>query len=132
MRRVHSHAAAALLNFCEGVEPDAPCLDPIVERLLKLLNPTGNSVKQPKCYVQEQAIMTLAMVDDASEATFGKVNMYTFSLPFVAEKYSRCTALFKHYAVAIERTTQCERARLRKVTGEDHGVRGFNRCVVGR
>ena len=74
--RVHSHAAAALINFCEGVERDTlvPYLDPIVERLLKLLNPTGENAKQPKRYVQEQAITTLAMVADASEATFAKVD----------------------------------------------------------
>jgi hypothetical protein len=81
--RVHSHAAAALINFCEGVERDAlvPYLDPIVERLLKLLNPSGDDAKQPKRYVQEQAITTLAMVADASEATFAKASLtvvYTF------------------------------------------------------
>ncbi|THG94122.1 hypothetical protein EW026_g7285 [Hermanssonia centrifuga] len=71
---VHAHAAAALINFCEGVERDIllPYLDPIVERLLKLLNP-GTAGKTPKRYVQEQAITTLAMVADASEATFAKV-----------------------------------------------------------
>ncbi|KAH9833385.1 ARM repeat-containing protein [Rhodofomes roseus] len=69
--RVHAHAAAALINFCEGVERDTliPYLDPIVERLLKLLNPASGS---PKRYVQEQVITTLAMVADASEATFAK------------------------------------------------------------
>ena len=37
--RVHAHAAAALINFCEGVARDTlvPFLDPIVERLLRLL-----------------------------------------------------------------------------------------------
>ncbi|KAH9918693.1 ARM repeat-containing protein [Amylocystis lapponica] len=73
--RVHSHAAAALINFCEGVERDTliPYLDPIVERLLKLLNPgSTDSAKPPKRYVQEQVITTLAMVADASEATFAK------------------------------------------------------------
>jgi importin-5 len=84
MRSVHSHAAAALINFCEGVERDTliPYLDPIVERLLKLLSPTGPYAGVPgadedrrrvKRYVQEQAITTLAMVADASEATFAKV-----------------------------------------------------------
>ncbi|KZT64897.1 ARM repeat-containing protein [Daedalea quercina L-15889] len=69
--RVHAHAAAALINFCEGVERNTliPYLDPIVERLLKLLNPLSGS---PKRYVQEQVITTLAMVADASEATFAK------------------------------------------------------------
>ncbi|KAI0077247.1 ARM repeat-containing protein [Panus rudis PR-1116 ss-1] len=72
--RVHSHAAAALINFCEGVEREVllPYLDPIVERLLKLLNPGASGGPQPKRYVQEQAITTLAMVADASEATFAK------------------------------------------------------------
>ncbi|KAI0761084.1 ARM repeat-containing protein [Trametes elegans] len=75
--RVHAHAAAALINFCEGVERDTliPYLDPIVDRLLKLLNPgaaTGDASRAPKRYVQEQVITTLAMVADASEATFAK------------------------------------------------------------
>ncbi|KIK57273.1 hypothetical protein GYMLUDRAFT_263322 [Collybiopsis luxurians FD-317 M1] len=71
--RVHSHAAAALINFCEGVERDTllPYLDPIVERLLKLLNPDADP-SQVKRYVQEQVITTLAMVADASEVTFAK------------------------------------------------------------
>ncbi|KAF5347677.1 hypothetical protein D9758_014842 [Tetrapyrgos nigripes] len=71
--RVHSHAAAALINFCEGVERDTlvPYLDPIVERLLRLLNPAGNQ-NEVKRYVQEQAITTLAMVADASETVFAK------------------------------------------------------------
>ncbi|TFK45223.1 ARM repeat-containing protein [Heliocybe sulcata] len=72
--RVHAHAAAALVNFCEGVARDTliPYLDPIVERLLRLLNPSGESGRVVKRYVQEQAITTLAMVADASEATFAK------------------------------------------------------------
>ena len=76
VNRVHAHAAAALINFCEGVERDTliPYLDSIVERLLKLLNPAASDAsKQPKRYVQEQVITTLAMVADASEATFAKV-----------------------------------------------------------
>lgn len=80
---VHAHAAAALINFCEGVERDTliPYLDSIVERLLKLLNPAASDAsKQPKRYVQEQVITTLAMVADASEATFAKVRGYLSSL----------------------------------------------------
>lgn len=49
-----------------------PYLEPIVERLLKLLDPTGDPAHVRR-YVQEQAITTLAMVADASETTFGKV-----------------------------------------------------------
>lgn len=94
--RVHAHAAAALINFCEGVERDTliPYLDPIVERLLKLLNPAGQGLASADAngngsgnengngngngtgvrrYVQEQVITTLAMVADASEDTFAKV-----------------------------------------------------------
>ncbi|KZT18501.1 ARM repeat-containing protein [Neolentinus lepideus HHB14362 ss-1] len=72
--RVHAHAAAALINFCEGVARETliPYLDPIFERLLRLLNPAGESGRVVKRYVQEQAITTLAMVADASEATFAK------------------------------------------------------------
>ncbi|KAF8827569.1 hypothetical protein HHX47_DHR4000278 [Lentinula edodes] len=71
--RVHSHAAAALINFCEGVERNTllPYLDPIVQRLLKLLNPEADPT-QVQRHVQEQVITTLAMVADASEATFAK------------------------------------------------------------
>ena len=75
--RVHAHAAAALINFCEGVERDTllPYLDPIVERLLKLLNPSQDGSRPTKRYVQEQAVTTLAMVADASETTFAKVSI---------------------------------------------------------
>jgi importin-5 len=80
--RVHAHAAAALINFCEGVERDTllPYLDPIVERLLKLLNPMQDGSRPTKRYVQEQAVTTLAMVADASETTFAKVIFYFLSL----------------------------------------------------
>jgi hypothetical protein len=76
--RVHAHAASALINFCEGVERDTllPYLDPIVERLLKLLNPAGDPALVRR-YVQEQAITTLAMVADASEVTFAKVGKFS-------------------------------------------------------
>ncbi|TDL15928.1 ARM repeat-containing protein [Rickenella mellea] len=72
--RVHAHAAAALINFCEGVAHDTlvPYLDAIVERLLNMLNPGSNAGGEGARYVQEQAITTLAMVADASETTFAK------------------------------------------------------------
>ncbi len=67
---MHSHAAAALINFCEGVERDvlAPYVDAVVERLVRLM--MGQSGAK---FVQEQAITTLAMVADASERGFVKV-----------------------------------------------------------
>ncbi|KAN0109453.1 Armadillo-type fold [Russula decolorans] len=81
--RVHAHAAAALINFCEGAERDTllPYLDPIVERLLKLLNPVQDGGRPTKRYVQEQAVTTLAMVADASETTFAK--HYTSIMPLL-------------------------------------------------
>jgi hypothetical protein len=77
---VHAHAAAALINFCEGAERDTllPYLDPIVERLLKLLNPVQDGGRPTKRYVQEQAVTTLAMVADASETTFAKVRFFLY------------------------------------------------------
>ncbi|KAJ3514366.1 hypothetical protein NMY22_g14756 [Coprinellus aureogranulatus] len=80
--RVHAHAAAALINFCEGVERETllPYLDPIVERLLKLLNPGGDQASVMR-YVQEQAITTLAMVADASEGGFA--NYYSTIMPLL-------------------------------------------------
>ena len=61
--RVHAHAASALIKFCSGIERDTllPYLDAIVERLLKLLNPPGDPALVWR-YVQEQAIITLAIV----------------------------------------------------------------------
>ena len=46
-----------------------------MERLLKLLNPPADSGKQPKRYVQEQVITSLAMVADVSEKGFAKVRV---------------------------------------------------------
>ena len=70
--RVHSHAAAALINVCEGVTREAllPYLDALVDALLRLLEPTPTA----KRYVQEQAITTLAMVVDAAANYFRKVS----------------------------------------------------------
>ncbi|KAF8147264.1 hypothetical protein B0H34DRAFT_669585, partial [Crassisporium funariophilum] len=75
--RAHAHAASALINFCEGVERDTllPYLDPIVERLLKLLHNPAVNQTQVRRYVQEQTITMLAMVAYASEDTFAKVGV---------------------------------------------------------
>jgi len=86
---VHAHAAAALINFCEGVEHEVlvPYLDPLVDRLLRLLTGVSSSPSAPAYspprYVQEQAITTLAMVADASETTFG--NYYHRLMPLLLE-----------------------------------------------
>ena len=55
----------------------ATIVSPIVERLLKLLNPVQDGGRPTKRYVQEQAVTTLAMVADASETTFAKVSVFT-------------------------------------------------------
>jgi hypothetical protein len=77
--RVHFHKVVALINCCEGAGRDAliPYLDPIIERLLKLLNPTGEKT-QSNPNVQEQALTMLAMVADVSEATLAKVSLYEY------------------------------------------------------
>lgn len=125
-RRVRAHAATALINFCEGVECETliPYLDSTVERLLKLLNPSADQpATQPKRYVQEQVITTLAMVADASEATFAKVR------PPRREDRMRWligtgAALYIYYAVVAERHAKCERARVSEVAGKGNGVCG--------
>ncbi|KAL7411623.1 armadillo-type protein [Mrakia frigida] len=64
--RVHCHAAAALVNFCDGVDEPAllaPYLDEIVKGLLQLLN-------SPNKFVQEQAINSLATVANAAGPSF--------------------------------------------------------------
>ncbi|KAI8917831.1 hypothetical protein PhCBS80983_g00962 [Powellomyces hirtus] len=74
--RVQTHAAAALVNFCQEVEKDAiaPFLSAIFEKLLVLLN-TG------KTYVQEQAITTIATVADSAAENF--VNYYSSIMPLL-------------------------------------------------
>lgn len=65
--RVQSHAAAALVNFCEEAEKEIlePYLDTLLEHLMQLL-------QNPKRFVQEQALSTIATVADSAESTFGK------------------------------------------------------------
>ncbi|EIM83632.1 uncharacterized protein STEHIDRAFT_160207 [Stereum hirsutum FP-91666 SS1] len=85
--KVPAHAAAALINFCDGVERDTliPYLGPIVGQLFKHLNPASLSSTNTDAngagnengmgvrrYVQEQVITTLAMVAGASEDTFAQ------------------------------------------------------------
>jgi hypothetical protein len=106
--RVHAHAAAALINFCEGVERDTllPYLDPIVERLLKLLNPVQDGCRPTKRYVQEQAVTTLAMVADASETTFAKVRVTCLQYSTLTRQVT-IIALFVHHATP----TKCAKKR---------------------
>ena len=65
--RVKSHAAAALVNFCEEAEKSIlePYLDDLLTHLFQLL-------QNDKRYVQEQALSTIATIADAAEAAFSK------------------------------------------------------------
>lgn len=76
-RRVHAHAAAAIINFCAGVDGETlqPYLEAIVQGLLGMLR------SDSKRYVQEQAITTLAMVADAAADSFQRVSFLTLYLP---------------------------------------------------
>lgn len=66
--RVQCHAAAALINFAEGVDSAivAPFLDGLLERLISLL---GSNV----VYLQEQVIATMASFSSAAGTAFQKV-----------------------------------------------------------
>ena len=65
--RVKSHAAAALVNFCEEAEKSV--LEPYLEELLTNLFQLLQSEQR---YVQEQALSTIATIADAAEAAFAK------------------------------------------------------------
>jgi len=83
---IHSHAAAALINFCAGVERNVlvPYLDPNVERLLKLLNAASENAKQPRSKVMFKSRLwrLLAKVADVNEPTFGKVGFLCWFCDF--------------------------------------------------
>ncbi|KAK3690008.1 armadillo-type protein [Podospora appendiculata] len=65
--RVKSHAAAALVNFCEEAPKTVlePYLDDLLSQLFQLL-------QNEKRYVQEQALSTIATIADAAEQAFAK------------------------------------------------------------
>ncbi|CUS09667.1 unnamed protein product [Tuber aestivum] len=66
--RVQSHAAAALVNFCEEAEKEVlePYLDDLLRHLLELLH------NDQKRYVQEQALSTIATIADSAEVAFSR------------------------------------------------------------
>lgn len=65
--RVQCHAAAALINFAEGVESTtiAPILEPLLARLVGLLAGNGSVL-----YLQEQVLATLAAFSTAAGKSF--------------------------------------------------------------
>jgi hypothetical protein len=115
---VHAHAAAAIINFCTGVDGNTlqPYLDPIVEGLLTMLN------AHSKRYVQEQAITTLAMVADAAADTFRKVSIAS-SLRLIIT-YSWTLVLSTHYAKSHQCFADCDGSRNAPTKMQGHGVCG--------
>jgi HEAT repeat protein len=81
--RVQSHAAAALVNFCEEAEKEVlePYLDDLLKRLLALLH------NDQKRYVQEQALSTIATIADSAEAAFGRY--YSTLMPLLFNVLNR-------------------------------------------
>lgn len=65
--RVQAHAAAALVNFSEEASKEVlgPYLDSLLNNLLGLL-------QSPKRYVQEQVLITIAVIADSAKQTFIK------------------------------------------------------------
>lgn len=78
---VQSHAAAALVNFCEEAEKEVlePYLDQLLTALLQLL-------RNPKRYVQEQALSTIATIADSAEQAFARYYDVLMPLLFNALK----------------------------------------------
>jgi hypothetical protein len=74
--RVQSHAAAALVNFCEEAERSTlePYLGNLLSHLLELL-------RSPKRYLQEQALSTIATIADSAENAFDQY--YTTLMPLL-------------------------------------------------
>ena len=66
--RVQSHAAAAVINFCEHCQPELlePHLDSLLGKLYTLL-------QSGKIMVQEQVVTAIAAVADCAESVFVKV-----------------------------------------------------------
>ncbi|KAF9143232.1 hypothetical protein BGX30_001008 [Mortierella sp. GBA39] len=83
--RVRSHAAAALVNFCEDIDKAilGPYLDAIFDRLLSLLG-TGTT------FVQEQAITTMAAVADSAEDKF--LTYYSRVMPLLMSVLRQATS----------------------------------------
>ena len=71
--RVHTHAAAALINFCSGGRKEiiTPYLRAIVSALSTILRDSQ------QLYVQHQVFTTMAMVADAAQASFRPVSGIT-------------------------------------------------------
>lgn len=82
--RVQSHAAAAVINFCDEASPAviAPYLDRLLEKLQTLL-------QSPHRNTQEQAVTAIAAVADSAESQF--VKYYDWFMPRLKQVLSGTT-----------------------------------------
>jgi HEAT repeat protein len=96
--RVQSHAAAAVINFCEHAEADvmAPYLDALLNQLFNLLQ-HGRKI------VLEQAITAVASVADSSEVNFGKY--YDRFMPYLKDVLAKATT--KEYRMMRGKAMEC-------------------------
>lgn len=77
--RVQSHAAAALVNFCEEAKSSTlePYLDTLLTNLLGLLQ------NSPKSYVHEQVLTTIAIIAEAADQKF--IKYYDTLMPLLTD-----------------------------------------------
>ncbi|KAF3080795.1 hypothetical protein TWF569_003879 [Orbilia oligospora] len=112
--RVQSHAAAALVNFCEEAEKEIlePYLDRLLTALLQLL-------RNPKRYVQEQALSTIATIADSAEQAFARYYDHLMPLLFSAlsQEQTKDTRLLR--AKAMECATLITLAVGKEKVGKD-------------
>lgn len=96
--RVQSHAAAAVINFCEHAEAAVmePYLDPLLQKLFVLL-------KHSRKIVLEQAITAVASVADSAEVNFAKY--YDMFMPFLKDVLAKAEG--KEYRMMRGKAMEC-------------------------
>lgn len=96
--RVQSHAASAVINFCEVAVPEVltPYLDGIVSKLLALL-------RDGKVIVQEQAVTALASIADCIKKDF--IKYYDAVVPMLKAVLS--SGLTKEYRTLRGKAMEC-------------------------
>lgn len=96
--RVQSHAAAAIINFCEHCTADLlqPYLDELLQKLVFLLQ-SGKKI------VQEQAVTAIAAVADCAEENFNKY--YDTFIPYLKSLLAHATD--KEYRMLRGKTIEC-------------------------
>lgn len=97
--RVQSHAAAAVINFCDAATPAviAPYLDRLLEKLQALLQSSHR-------ITQEQAVTAIAAVADSAESQF--VKYYDWFMPRLKQVLSGATG-HKHLRRLRGKVMEC-------------------------